>query len=94
MHFCEIFGFSKLLTGQENGSQKGIAGCEFGSQISLAGRNLALKYHYWTIIWLSTIITEQKFGFQTSLPDDFRPVMIFESNFCPVMIFENQISVR
>ena len=24
LHFCEIFGLSKLLTGQENGSQKGI----------------------------------------------------------------------
>ena len=61
MHFCEIFGLSKLLTGQENGSQKGITGREFVSQISLPHGNLALKYHYRTEIWLSNIITGQKF---------------------------------
>ena len=57
MHFCEIFGLSKLLTGRENGSQKGITGREFGFQISLPDGNLALKYHYRTRIWLSKIIT-------------------------------------
>ena len=46
MHFCYIFGLSKLLTRRENislngiiiqefGSQKGITGQELGSQISL-----------------------------------------------------------
>ena len=35
MHFCHIFELSKLLTGRENGSQKGITGRELGSQISL-----------------------------------------------------------
>ena len=79
MHFCQIFGLSKLLTGRENGSQKGITGREFGSQISLPDRNLALKYHYRTGIWLSNIITGRELGSQKSLPDDFRPVMIFES---------------
>ena len=43
MHFCEIFGLSKLLTGQKNGSQKGITGREFVSQIPLPDENLALK---------------------------------------------------
>ena len=57
MHFCDIFGLSKLLTGRENGSQKGITGREFGSQISLPDENLALKYHYRTGIRLSKIIT-------------------------------------
>ena len=46
MHFCHIFGLSKLLTGGENGSQKGITEREFGSQISLPDGNLALRYHY------------------------------------------------
>ena len=79
MHFCEIFGLSKLLTGRENGSQKGITGREFVSQISLPDGNLVLKYHYRTGIWLSNIITGRELGSQKSLPDDFRPVMIFES---------------
>ena len=60
MHFCEIFGLSKLLTGRENGSQKGITGREFGFQISLLDGNLALKYPYQTKIWLSKIITGRK----------------------------------
>ena len=60
MHFCEIFGLSKLLTGRENGSQKGITGREFGFQISLLDGNLALKYHYQTRICLSKIVTGQK----------------------------------
>ena len=53
MRFCQIFGFSKLLTRGENGSQKGITRQEVVSQISLPNRNLA-----------SNIITEQKFGSQ------------------------------
>ena len=84
LHFCEIFGLSKLLTGQENGSQKGITGREFVSQISLPDGNLSLKYHYRTEIWLSNIITGREFGSQKSLPDGN----------CPVMIFERQIPVR
>ena len=66
MHFCQIFGLSKLLTGRENGSQKGITGREFGSQKGITGRefgsqnnlpevNLALKYHYRKRIWLSNV---------------------------------------
>ena len=53
MHFCHIFGLSKLLTRRENGSQKGITGKEFVSQISLPGGNLALKYPYRTEILLA-----------------------------------------
>ena len=34
MHFCQVFGLSKLLTRQENASQKDIAGQEFGFQNS------------------------------------------------------------
>ena len=48
MHFCQIFGLSKLLTGRENGSQKGITGHEFGSQNELPNENLAIKYSYQT----------------------------------------------
>ena len=69
MHFCQIFGLSKLLTGRENGSQKGITGREFGSQNHLPDVNLAIKYHYRTGIWLSNIITGQEFDSQISLPD-------------------------
>ena len=68
MHFCQIFGLSKLLTGRKNGSQNGITGREFGSQKGITGRelgyeyhlpeeNLALKYHYRKRIWLPNIIT-------------------------------------
>ena len=72
MHFCQIYGLSKLLsirenfsqkgiTGQEFGSQKCITGWELGSQILLADGNWALKYHY-----------------QTGEPNSC-PVIIFES---------------
>ena len=58
MHFCQIYGLSKLLsirenfsqkgiTGQEFGSQKCITGWESGSQILLPDGNWARKYHYW-----------------------------------------------
>ena len=57
MHLCQIFSLSKLLTGQENGSQKGIAGREFGSQNCLPDVNLALKTTYRTRIWPSNILT-------------------------------------
>ena len=74
MHFCNIFGLSKLLTGRENGSQKRITRQEFGSQkginiqesgsqISLPNKNLALKYQYWTRSGLSNIITGHDFVF-------------------------------
>ena len=69
MHFCQIFGLSKLLTGRENGSQKGITGREFGSQNHLPDENLAIKYHYRTGIRLSNIITGRELGSQISLPD-------------------------
>ena len=73
MHFCQIFGLLKLLTGRENGSQKGITGREFGSQKGITGResgsqihlpegNLALKYHYRKRIGLSNITTGKDFG--------------------------------
>ena len=72
MHFCQNFGLSKLLTGQENGSQKGIirqefgsqksiAGLELGSQISLPDNNWALKYHYRTRVWLSISFKQTNF---------------------------------
>ena len=32
MHFCQIFGLSKLLTGEENSSQNDLTGQEFGFQ--------------------------------------------------------------
>ena len=57
MHLCHIFELSKLLTGRENGSQKGITGWELGSQISLPYGNLALKNHYQTGFWLLKILT-------------------------------------
>ena len=78
MYFCQIFGLSKLLTGRENGSQKGITGREFGSQNHLPDENLAIKYHYRTGIWLSNIITGREFASQISLPD-----MIF---FCQYLL--------
>ena len=59
MHFCQIFGLSKLLIGRENGSQKGITGHEFGSQNQIPNDNLAIKYHNRTGI-----------SSQISLPDD------------------------
>ena len=47
----------KGITGQEFGSQKGITEQELDSQINLRDGNWALKYHYWTGIDLSNIIT-------------------------------------
>ena len=64
------FWLAKLLTGRENGSQKGITGREFGSQNHLPDVNLALKNHYRTGIWLSNIITGRELGSQISLPDE------------------------
>ena len=57
MHFCQIFGLSKLLTGRENGSpkkhyrmaiwlSKALTRHEFGSQNHLLDENLAIKYSY------------------------------------------------
>ena len=73
MHFCQIFGVSKLLTGQENGSQKGITGHEFGSQNCLPDINLALKTTYRLRIWPSNILTRHNFFsnvfVQTTIPD-------------------------
>ena len=69
MYFCQIFGLSKLLTGRENGSQKGITGREFGSQNHLPDGNLVIKYYYRTGIRLSNIITGRELGYQISLPD-------------------------
>ena len=40
MHFCQKFGFSKLLTGRENGSQKDITGQEIGSQKGITEQEL------------------------------------------------------
>ena len=48
MHYCQIFRLAKLLTGQENGSQKGITRWEYGSQYCLPDENLVLKYSYQT----------------------------------------------
>ena len=42
-HFCQIFGLSKLLTWQENGSQNGNTGWKFCSQNHLPNMHLALK---------------------------------------------------
>ena len=46
MHFCHIFGLSKLLTRRENGSQKGITERDFCSQNPLPDENLVVKYSY------------------------------------------------
>ena len=59
MHFCQSFGLSKLLSGQENGSQKDITGWEFGSQNCLPDVTLAFKG-----------ITEREFGSQNHSPDE------------------------
>ena len=77
MHFCQIFGLSKLLTGRENGSQKGITGREFGSQNHLPDGNLVIKYPYRTRIRLSNIITGRELGSQISLPDMILAVIFF-----------------
>ena len=59
MHFCQSFWVSKLFTGRENVSQKGITGREFGSQNRLPDGNLALKG-----------ITGREFGSQNHLLDE------------------------
>ena len=59
MHFCQSLGVSKLLTGRENGSQKGISGQDFGSQNRLPDENLALKG-----------ITGRELGSKNHLPDE------------------------
>ena len=74
MHFCQIFGLSKLHTGRENGSQKGITRREFGSQNHLPDENLALKTTYRMRIWPSNIFTGHDFFLsiifaQTTIPD-------------------------
>ena len=50
-----VFSLS-LGQAEQNGSQKGITGQEFGSQIALPDRNLALKYHYRTRIGLFHLV--------------------------------------
>ena len=57
MHFCQIFGLSKVLTGRGNGSQKGITGSAFGHQIFLPEEDLVIKYSYRKKIWSSNILT-------------------------------------
>ena len=61
MYFCQIFGLIKLLTGRENGSQKGITERDFGYQNHLPDMNLALKTTYRTRIWPSNILTGHVF---------------------------------
>ena len=65
MHFCQIFGLSKLLTGREKGSQKGITRQEFGSQNHSLDGNLALKVKAF-IMTLTTKCEEnnQKYKFK------------------------------
>ena len=48
MHFYQIFGLSKLVTGQENGSQVDNAGQEFGSQNLGEGPKKTTKF--WTYV--------------------------------------------
>ena len=68
MHFCQIFGLSKVLTGRGNGSQKGITRSIFGyqkgitrrgsgHQIFLQEEDLVMKYSYRKKIWSSNILT-------------------------------------
>ena len=57
-----IFGLSKFLTRQENGSVKCITRQKFGSQMLSPNGNLAPKYHYQPGILLSNIITRQDLG--------------------------------
>ena len=63
MHFSQIFGLSKWLTGRENDYQTGITGHEFGSQIHLPDKNLALKITYRTRIWPSNILFKHDFSY-------------------------------
>ena len=72
MHFCQIFGLSKLLTKRENVSQKGITGQEFGSQKGIAGRELGSQ------ILLPDRNWALKYPYRTEEPNS-RPVIIFES---------------
>ena len=67
MHFCQIFGLSKLLTERENDSQKGITRREFGSQNHLPNVNLALKTTNRTRIWPSNILTGHDFSYWKKL---------------------------
>ena len=63
MHFFQIFRLSKLLTGRENGTQKGITGQEFGSQNHLPDEKMALKISYWTRIWSLNILTRHDLSY-------------------------------
>ena len=40
MHFCQIYGLSKLFSIRENVSQKGITGQEFDSQKGISEQSL------------------------------------------------------
>ena len=71
MHFCHIFGLSKLLTGGEKGSPKGIAEWKFGSQNDLPDKNLAIKYSYQTVFFCPD---------NNSLSEILN---IFKTNVCP-----------
>ena len=46
MYFCHIFGLSKLLTGRENGSQKGITEWEFGPQNHLQNKKILTGHDF------------------------------------------------
>ena len=66
MHFCWIFGLSKLLTVRENGSQKGITRKKFSSQNHSPDGNLALKITYQMRIWPSHILNGHDYTFFNS----------------------------
>ena len=86
MHFYHIFGISKLFTGREFVSQKGITKRDFGSQNHLPDVNLALKIPYQTRIWPSNILTGHDFFANILCPDNFslpENLYIFKTNVCP-----------
>ena len=76
MHFCQIFGLSKVLTGRGigsqkvltgrgNGSQKSITRSAFGHQIFLPEEDMVIKYSYRKEIWSSNILTGRRPGHQS-----------------------------
>ena len=60
MHFCQIFGLSKVLTGRGIGSQKVLTGRGNGSEESLTGRAFGYQKG----------ITGSAFGHQIFLPEE------------------------
>ena len=76
MHFCQIFGLSKWLTGRKNGSQKGITGQELVSPISLPDGNWAIKNDYRMVSYFESpqILTKMHFSIFHSELSELSPM--------------------